>query len=33
MQPDGWLKTGDIAYRDEEYLIYVVDRKKVSPSA
>jgi 4-coumarate--CoA ligase len=27
---DGWLKTGDIAYRNEKGLIYIVDRKKVS---
>lgn len=26
---DGWLKTGDIAYRDQEGLVYIVDRKKV----
>lgn len=26
---DGWLKTGDIAYRNEQGLIYIVDRKKV----
>merc|ERR1712072_1636228 len=25
---DGWLKTGDIAYRDKDGLIYMVDRKK-----
>ncbi|KAK3104270.1 4-coumarate--CoA ligase-like 4, partial [Teratosphaeriaceae sp. CCFEE 6253] len=28
MTVDGWLKTGDIAYRDQEGLIYIVDRKK-----
>ena len=28
-KPDGWLKTGDIAYRDDRGLIYIVDRKKV----
>lgn len=27
---DGWLKTGDIAYVDDQGLFYVVDRKKVS---
>ncbi len=27
---DGWLKTGDIAYRDESGKWYMVDRKKVS---
>lgn len=26
---DGWLKTGDIAYVDEQSKFYVVDRKKV----
>lgn len=26
---DGWLKTGDIAYVDDQGLFYVVDRKKV----
>lgn len=26
---DGWLKTGDIAYRDEAGKWYMVDRKKV----
>ncbi|KAK4952686.1 hypothetical protein LTR10_009492 [Elasticomyces elasticus] len=28
MTPDRWLKTGDIAYRDKDGLIYIVDRKK-----
>ena len=27
---DGWMKTGDIAYRDEKGKWYMVDRKKVS---
>ena len=26
---EGWLKTGDIVYRNEKGMIYVVDRKKV----
>ena len=26
---NGWLKTGDIAYVDEQNMIYIVDRKKV----
>lgn len=29
---DGWLKTGDIAYRDEQNRWYIVDRKKVCSS-
>lgn len=28
--PDGWLKTGDVAYRDAKNKFYIVDRKKVS---
>lgn len=32
LQDDGWLKTGDIAYRDKDGLIYMVDRKKVLPA-
>lgn len=27
---DGWLKTGDIAFVDDQGLFHVVDRKKVS---
>jgi 4-coumarate--CoA ligase len=28
LTPDGWLKTGDIAYIDENNRFYIVDRKK-----
>ncbi|KAF2452189.1 acetyl-CoA synthetase-like protein [Karstenula rhodostoma CBS 690.94] len=28
LTPDGWLKTGDVAYIDEDNEIHVVDRKK-----
>lgn len=30
---DGWLKTGDIAFVDNEGRFHVVDRKKVHTSA
>ena len=30
LTPDGWLKTGDIAYATKDGLIYIVDRKKAS---
>lgn len=30
---DGWLRTGDIAYRDEQDRWYMVDRIKVSCSS
>lgn len=29
MLPDGWLKTGDIVYRDDQGKYVVVDMKKV----
>lgn len=29
IMPDGWLRTGDIVYRDHEGKYVVVDRKKV----
>lgn len=29
LTPDGWMKTGDIAYVDKKGRIFVVDRKKV----
>ncbi|EHY61276.1 hypothetical protein HRR83_008973 [Exophiala dermatitidis] len=28
LTPDGWLKTGDIAYVDDEGMFFIVDRKK-----
>jgi 4-coumarate--CoA ligase len=28
ISPDGWLKTGDVAYVDEENNFFIVDRKK-----
>lgn len=28
IEPDGWLHTGDVAYRDEEGYVFVVDRMK-----
>ncbi|OAP57905.1 hypothetical protein AYL99_08643 [Fonsecaea erecta] len=28
LTPDGWLKTGDIAYVDEDMRFFIVDRKK-----
>jgi 4-coumarate--CoA ligase len=28
MTPDGWLKTGDIAYIDDRGIVFIVDRMK-----
>lgn len=28
LDEDGWLKTGDIGYYDEDYYFYVIDRTK-----
>lgn len=30
LTPDGWLKTGDICYVDDERNFFIVDRKKAS---
>jgi long-subunit acyl-CoA synthetase (AMP-forming) len=29
--PDGWLRTGDIAYIDKKGKFFIVDRMKVKP--
>ena len=29
LTPDGWLKTGDVAIRDQAGVFYIVDRMKV----
>ncbi len=28
LSPDGWLRSGDIAYYDEDHYFYIVDRLK-----
>ena len=29
LTPDGWLRTGDVAFVNDEGFFYIVDRKKV----